>query len=168
LRVGIGVAIDGGIYAGNKNAAGEFIGFSWDPDIVGDLKHIPMRVEWGDADKRFFSEFIIELFSSFVSVVAVLNPEMVFAYGDLARYSTEVQQIVQRCVPQFNAIMERTSCVFSFADSSIFSVATGAALMYFLHLFSTTGYSFGRIDSVADWDAVFALSSQSKTAVQCV
>ncbi len=167
MGVGIGVAIDGTIYPGNKNAAGEFIGFSWDPVIVGEVKHIPPSIERLDADRRLFAEFIIELFSSFVSVVAVLNPEMIFAYGELARNSAEVQQIIYECVPQFNAILERTACGFGFRDSSMFSVATGAALMYFLHLFSTTGYTIDRIDSVADWDAVFALS-QGKTTLQCV
>jgi biotin operon repressor len=145
LGIGIGVAIDGSIYAGNQNASSEFI---------------------ANADKGLFTEFVVELFSRFVSVVAVLKPEMVFAYGDLVKHSAEVRRIINGCVPQFNAILERTSCGFSFADSSIFSVSTGAALMYFLQLFSIPGYHFDKVASVADWDAVFARSLQGRTAAQ--
>jgi predicted NBD/HSP70 family sugar kinase len=116
LGGGIGVAINGAIYAGNQNAAGDLI---------------------TNADKQLFGEFVAELFSRFVSVVAVLKPDMIFVYGDLVRNASEVRQIINDCVPQFNAILKRTSCGFRFVDNSISSVAAGAALMYVLHFFST-------------------------------
>lgn len=166
VGIGIGVAIDGSVYSGNKNAAGEFLTASWKGDHIGQTGLSAKNIKTVKTDEDAFAELVVDLFISLVSVISVLNPEIIFLYGELASRFPLVKKIIDEQVPQFNILLQRTSCRLECCGDSDFAAATGAAMMYFLHLFSISGQNSGRFKYDVDWDAIFALSrteTQSET-----
>jgi hypothetical protein len=115
-----------------------------------------------ETDASAFEAWVVDLFSSLVPVVSVLDPETVFAHGELARRASDVSAILECGVPQFRALLDRSACGFVFSDSSTLSVATGASQMFFLHLFSVPGASSGGSQVLMDWDAVFRMSNMGR------
>ncbi len=158
MGVGMGLAIGGTVYSGSKNAAGEFVSISWRNSGTGQTGLPAEVMNSVESDPAAFEQWVVDLFTSFVSVVSVLDPAVVFFHGELARHSAKVLEITGKRVPQFDALLQRSACSVVFGDGSEFSVATGAALMFFLYLFSVPGTSTGQIGRSIDWDTVFKLT----------
>lgn len=158
MGVGLGLAIGGTVYSGSRNAAGEFVSGSWRDGGTGQTGLPTEVMDSLESDFAAFERWVVDLFASFVPVVSVLDPAAVFFHGELARQSARVLQIIEDRVPQFDALVRRSSCSVVFGDGSESSVATGAALMFFLYLFSVPGTSTGRIGRSIDWDTVFKLT----------
>jgi len=164
MSVGLGVAFGGSVFSGSKNAAGEFVSLSWRKEGTGQTGLPPSVMGSLETDAAAFEEWVVDLFSSLVPVVSVLDPETVFAHGELARRATDVSSILERRVPQFGALLDRSACAFTFSNSSTLSVATGSAQMFFLHLFSVPAASDNANQILADWDAVFRMSISGRQA----
>lgn len=162
MSVGLGVAFGGSVFAGSKNAAGEFVSLSWRKEGNGQTGLPPAVMGNLETDASAFEAWVVDLFSSLVPVVSVLDPETVFAHGELARRASDVSAILECGVPQFRALLDRSACGFVFSDSSTLSVATGASQMFFLHLFSVPGASSGGSQVLMDWDAVFRMSNMGR------
>lgn len=158
MGVGLGLAIGGSVYSGSRNAAGEFVSVSWRDGGTGQTGLPPEVMNSLESDSASFEQWVVDLFASFGSVVSVLDPAAVFFHGELARHSARVLEIVEKRVPQFNALLKRSSCGVFFGDGSEYSVAVGAALMFYQYLFSVPGSSTGEIGRSIDWDTVFKLT----------
>jgi len=113
-----------------------------------------------EGDPQSFAKWTVDLFESLLPVISVLDPAKVFLHGELARHADTVKKVVAEQVPQFNVLLKRSLCVVEYGDGSNYSVAVGAALMYFLYLFMIPGGSTGAIGSAIDWDTVFELSDR--------
>jgi len=159
MGVGLGLAIGGTVYSGSKNAAGEFVSGSWRNGGTGQTGLPASVMDSLERDSDAFEQWVVDLFTSFVPVVSVLDPAAVFFHGELARHSAKVLGIIEKRVPQFEALVKRSSCSVVFGDGSDYSVATGAALMFFLYLFSVPGTGTGQIGRSIDWDTVFKLTA---------
>jgi predicted NBD/HSP70 family sugar kinase len=162
MGIGIGLAIDGSVFSGNNYRAGEFLTPSWKGESVGQTGLSAKSRKTPASDEAAFRELVVELFSSMISVVSVLNPGTVFLYGELVARSSLVKEIIDEQVPQFNILLQRIDCDLVFTADNDFAAATGAAMMYFLHLFSLSGYRSDRFNYAADWDTIFARSSGGK------
>ncbi|MDR2028100.1 MAG: ROK family transcriptional regulator [Treponema sp.] len=162
MGIGIGLALDGFVFPGNNHRAGEFLAPSWRGDTVGQTGLMAKSRKTPAADEAAFKELVAELFSSLISVVSVLDPGTIFLYGELVTRASLVNKIIQEEVPQFNVLLERMACDLVFTRDDDFAAATGAAMMYFLHLFSLSGYCANRFDYTVDWDTLFALASGEK------
>lgn len=160
MSLGIGVAIGGSVYSGSKYAAGEFVSLSWRGDKAGQTGLDDVILNTLESDPQSFAQWTVDLFESLLPVISVLDPAKVFLHGELARHSDIVKEIVASRVPQFNILLKRSLCAVEFGDGSNYSVAIGAALMYFLYLFMIPGGSTGAIGSAIDWDTVFELSER--------
>ena len=164
MNVGLGVALGGRVFPGRGNAAGEFASLSWRKEGNGQSGLSPEVRGNPKSDESAFESWVVDLFSSLVPVVSVLDPEVVFAHGELARRASDVSVILDRDVPQFRVLLERSGCGFVFSDSGMLSVATGAAQMFFLHLFSVPGASTGGIKALMDWESVFRMSNMGRNS----
>jgi predicted NBD/HSP70 family sugar kinase len=162
MGIGIGLAIEGFIFSGNNHRAGEFLARSWQGGTVGQTGLIAKSRKTLASDEAAFKELVAELFSSLISVISVLDPGTIFLYGELAARASLVKKIIREQAPQFNILLQRMACELVFTGDNDFAAATGAAMMFFLHLFSLSGYRSGRLNYAADWDALFALSSGEK------
>lgn len=157
MGVGLGLAIGGRVFAGSKCAAGEFVSGSWRNESIGQTG-LPLETMKAIAtEDSAFSDWVVDLFSSLVSVVSVLNPEAFFAHGELARRSSFVVSILEKYIPQFSGILEKSKCSLIFGDGSDDLVAIGAAQMFFLALFSVPGCNLNSVSSLIDWDTVFEI-----------
>jgi predicted NBD/HSP70 family sugar kinase len=164
MGVGISVAIDGSVYSGSRHAAGEFVSNSWRQGHAGQTG-LPLEVmERLDLDPEAFAKWVVDLFSSLVPVIAIFDPEGLFVHGELARRAADVRTIVADRVPQFGAYLERSGCEISYGDGSVYSIATGAAMMYLLQLFSAPVTAVENSIPV-EWDSVFRLIESQKVAI---
>lgn len=162
MSVGIGVAIGGAVYAGSKHAAGEFVSQSWRSDSHGQTGLSPDRMRLVRSDPEAFAEWTCDLFASFLPIVAVLDPEAVFIHGELARKSDAVKALLAGRVPQFGALLSRTGCELRFGDGDDYSVAAGAAQMFYMNLFSVPACSNNELGTAIDWDSVFEITARSR------
>jgi predicted NBD/HSP70 family sugar kinase len=162
MGIGIGLAIEGFVFSGTNHRAGEFRAPSWKGGEVGQTGLIAKGRKTPASDEAAFKELVAELFSGLISVVSVLDPGTIFLYGELVTRASLVKKIIHERVPQFNILLQRISCDLVFTGDDDFAAATGAAMMYFLHLFSLSGCCSDRFKYTADWDALFALSSGEK------
>lgn len=165
MGVGLGVALDGNVFSGSKNAAGEFVSISWkgSKDNPTGQNGLPAEVLGSiENDPESFALWVLDLFSSLIPVISVLDPEAVFVHGELARNADRVKKILEDRVPQFDCLLKKQSCSFAFENGSTSSVATGAALMYFLNLFSVPGSNVESCGMSLEWDTVFKLSAAGR------
>ncbi len=162
MSVGIGVAIGGAVYPGSKHAAGEFVSHSWRSGANGQTGIDPDLMRRVRTDDAAFAEWTVDLFGSFLPVVAVLDPESVFVHGELARRGEYVREILAARVPQFGAIMERTGCELRFGTGDDCLVAAGAAQMFYMNLFSVPACSNNELGTALDWDSVFAITARHR------
>lgn len=162
MSVGIGVAMGGGVYAGSKHAAGEFVSHSWRESSHGQTGLDPERMKLVRTDGEVFAEWTVDLFASFLPVIAVLDPEAVFIHGELARQVDAVRSILSERVPQFGAILERTGCDLRFGNGDDYSVAAGAAQMFYMNLFSVPACSNNELGTAIDWDSVFEITARNR------
>lgn len=160
MSVGLGVAFAGRVFSGSRNAAGEFVSVSWRDASKGQTGLPDTSMDRLRDDTVAFADWVVDLFSSLVPVVSALDPEAVFAHGELARRSSEVTLVLRNRAPQFLSLLERLACPLTFGNGSSFSVATGAAMMFFQHLFSAPGCDIPEGQETVDWEAVFALSAK--------
>jgi predicted NBD/HSP70 family sugar kinase len=159
MGIGIGLAIEGFVFSGNNYRAGEFLAPSWKGQPVGQTGLTAKSRRNIASDEAAFRELVVEVFSNLISVISVLNPGTIFLYGELTARASLVKKIIQEQVPQFSILLGRIACDLVFTENNDLAAATGAAMMYFLHLFSLSGYRSGKFNLTADWDTIFARSS---------
>jgi predicted NBD/HSP70 family sugar kinase len=159
MDVGIGLAIEGSVFSGDKHRAGEFIAPPWKGGPAGRPGPLVKGRRHTASGEAAFRELTAELFFNLINVVSVLNPGTIFLYGGLTTRASLVKEIIRERVPHFNLLLRRISCDLVFTGNSDLAAATGAAMMYFLNLFSLSGNRTGKFNFIADWDAVFARSS---------
>jgi predicted NBD/HSP70 family sugar kinase len=162
MGIGIGLAIEGFVFSGSNHRAGEFLAPSWKGVEVGQTGLTAKTRKTPESDEAAFKELVAELFSSLISVVSVLDPGTVFLYGELVTRASLVKKIIREQAPQFNLLLRRINCELVFTQDDDFAAATGAAMMYFLHLFSLSGCCSDSFKYTIDWDTLFALSSGEK------
>ncbi|MCD1654301.1 ROK family protein [Treponema zuelzerae] len=160
MSVGLGLALSGSVYSGAGYAAGEFVSVSWRPGKAGQSGISDELMKNIEKDEQAFSVWAQDLFSSLVPVVSVFNPQAVFAHGELARQKEKVLRIIEERVPQFASLLETVGAGLKFGDGELHSLAEGAALMFFLLLFSVPGGSSASSSRGIDWDAVFEIASR--------
>lgn len=160
MAIGMGIAIGGSVYSGSKHAAGEFISVSWRNGEIGQNGLSANVLKLLESDEKALTEWIIDLFTSVVPILSVLDFESVFLHGELARNAPHILKIVEQCVPQFNAFLRRSGCTIKIGSGSEHCIASGAALMFFIYLFSVPGASTGCIGRSIDWDGVFKLTKE--------
>lgn len=162
MSVGIGVAIGGVVYSGSRHAAGEFVSLSWRGSQHGQTGLPAERMRLVKTDPEAFAEWTGDLFASFAPIVAVLDPEAVYIHGELARRKDAVSAILAERVPQFGAWLEKAGCELRFGDGDDFSVAAGAAQMFFMNLFSVPACTSGEYGTSIDWDSVFGRTARNR------
>lgn len=160
LAVGIGVALNGRVYAGSKHAAGEFVSIRWNGDMVGQ-GNFSVPEEGLPETGGIAEQWIRDLFESLIPVITVFDPHAVIIHGEFARHRETVESVLKRDVPLFDALLKRTGCLLRFSDGDRRSVALGAAHMFLMRLFSITAGDVAVSTRDADgfrlvsWDSLF-------------
>lgn len=162
MGVGLGLALDGTVYTGTRFGAGEFISVSWREGREGQTGLSEEIMTTLQTNNNSFTIWVEDLFTSLVPLISLLDLEGVYAHGELSRRADFVNSIIAERVPQFKALLDRCGCEFTLGNGSEFSVAIGAAQMFFLQLFSLPLFSGRDPSSVLEWDTIFKLANKKK------
>lgn len=152
LAVGIGVALNGRVYEGSKHAAGEFVSYHWNGDMVGQGKSFVPEKGLSASD-GILEGWVLELFESLIPIVTVLDPHALIIHGEFARHRSVVETVLKRDVPLFDSLFRKTSCIFRFSDGARHSVALGAAHMFLMRLFGNMAEDVAGVS--VSWDSLF-------------
>lgn len=152
LAVGIGVALNGRVYEGCKHAAGEFVSYHWNGDVVGQ-GDFSVPGEGIPDHGGILDEWIPELFESLIPVISVFDPHAVIIHGEFARHRAAVETALKRNVPLFDCLLRKTGCILRFSDGDRHSVALGSAHMFLMRLFGNMAEDAAGL--TVSWDSLF-------------
>ena len=136
IGAGMGIIINGNVYRGSHNAAGEFKSVSWGKGLFNqsglDMKILRDTIN----DKTSLSLWIEDTFRSLVPVISTMDFGTVILHGNPFCDVEWVKQIIQDKVPAFAEIIRNTGCKVVFDSSDECISARGAAMMCLQKLFS--------------------------------
>lgn len=156
IGVGMGIVIGGKVHHGASFAAGELISMgriSGADDRAGTLPRPLSKAPSGSAERRRFAR---DLFDRLVPVVTALDPQAVYAHGDLAAFG-EAREAAFEEGTAFREVMASGKRTFEIVDDA-HSVSFGAAASLLDRLFSVP---VPGVSAPADWEAVFSAAGRS-------
>ncbi len=136
IGTGMGIIINGNVYRGSHNAAGEFKSVSWRKGLFNqsglDMKILRETIN----DRDSLSLWLEDTFKSLVPVISTMDFGTIILHGNPFGDVEWVKQTITDKVPAFAEIVSNTKCkiVFDSADECI--SARGAAMMCLQKLFS--------------------------------
>ena len=164
VGVGVGFAtiINGNVYQGSHNAAGEFVSLSWKPgsnDQSGLDKEILMTPK---VDEASWEAWMDDTFRSIVPLLAIMDFRKVLLYGEPFMDKEKVETFFREKLPQFATVLEKTYCTLEI-ESQIENVsALGAGLMCLQNLFTVPSLEESGEDFSSHWDDIIALSAKQR------
>ena len=164
VGVGVGFAtiINGAVYQGSHNAAGEFVSLSWKPgagDQSGLDKEILRTPKINDAS---WEAWMDDTFRSIVPLMAIMDFRKVLLYGEPFMDTEKVERFFRDKLPQFATILEKTYCTLEI-ESRIENVsALGAGLMCLQNLFTVPSLEEQGENFSSHWDDIIALSAKQR------
>ena len=161
IGTGMGIIIDGTVYRGSHNSAGEFRSLSWkdgDDNQSGLGLDILKKTL---TDTEALSVWMVDTFHSLVPLCAVMDFQKVILHGNPFVNSDFVMEILENRIPAFPGILKRTKCelVFNAEDEAV--SAKGAALMYLHELYSIPDLE-GDNSERWSWDEVMEFSHRQR------
>lgn len=162
IGVGIGLSIGGKVYHGSHSSAGEFCSLSWRGDSIGQTGLDEALLIRSAYDEEAWRVWMVDLFSSMVPVVSVMDPRVIFIHGKPFSDEKKILSLLEADCPQFLAILKKINCklIFDAQDESV--VAKGAAMMYLQKLFAVPELSEIESRSHFDWDDVIDQANRKK------
>ncbi len=162
IGVGIGLSIGGKVYRGSHYSAGEFCSLTWRGGCVGQTGLDEKLLMLSATDEEAWRAWMVDLFSSLVSVISVLDPRVVFIHGKPFSDKKKIEAMLEADCPQFMAILEKIHCklIFDADDESV--VAKGAAMMYLQKLFAVPELSEMESKVHFTWDDVIEQANRRR------
>ncbi|MDD4010958.1 MAG: ROK family transcriptional regulator [Sphaerochaetaceae bacterium] len=158
VGIGIGIAIDGDVYHGSNNAAGEFCSYSWRKGIDGQM-NLPIEILKASGSSIEAWKIILgELLSNLMPVVTILDPETVYLMGSPFASQTGTMELIKTVMPQFLDILEKTGCALAIHGDDSMVVAKGAAMMFLQKIFNVPELSETDKPTHFDWDDIIRQS----------
>jgi len=162
IGVGIGLSIGEKVYRGSHYSAGEFCTLTWRGGCIGQTGLDEALLIRSAADEEAWRAWMIDLFSSLVPVVSVLDPRVVFIHGKPFSDEKKIEAMLEADCPQFLAILKKIKCklIFDAADESV--VAKGAAMMFLQKLFAVPELSDMESKVHFTWDDVIEQANRKR------
>ncbi len=152
LGIGLGLAIDGRVYAGQHWSAGEMVTHSWSAHHEGQS-----GLERSSDDQR---QFIRDFFTSLIPVISTLDPQSCIVQGEPLSANPDFPTLLKKEVPQFLPALERNGCAFVVEPFDPHAVAKGAAMAFLWKLYSMPEVSGQSSASRILWDEVMQSAAQ--------
>ena len=139
IGAGFGVIIDGKVYHGSHNGAGEFCSISWkrgNPNQSGLNTDLLKRTI---DDREALTSWIVDTFVSLVPFLAIMDFDTIILHGNPLSDEEWVRDVLEEKASSFLGVLDKIGCslVFETQDESV--SAKGAALMYLHELYSVPG-----------------------------
>jgi len=149
LAVGLGIALDGRVYGGSTYAAGEFFSTFWTGEVAGQNSYSMLDTgRYPSESER--AGWVKDVFHSLIPAISIFNPHALIVHGEFAHRCDTVRRILKQEVPVFEKLLKRTGCSLLFSTAEDRVVATGAAHMFLMKLFSMSSVG----EDAMCWDAV--------------
>ena len=136
IGAGFGVIIDGKVYHGSHNSAGEFCSLSWkrgNPNQSGlDTDLLKRTID----DKEALADWLVDTFQSLVPFFAIMDFDTVILHGNPLSDEAWTRKMLEERIPSFLGILEKIGCSLIFETNDESVSAKGAALMYLNQLYS--------------------------------
>lgn len=162
IGAGFGLIIDGKVFRGSHNAAGEFKSISW-KDGMNNQSGLPVDVLRSTADDRKCLELWIEdTFKSFIPVLSIMDFDKVVFHGNPFEDKQFVLGALNRKVPEFFNLVERYHCEVLFDSNDECVSASGAAMMCLHNLFSVPDLKDPEVRERLTWERIIALSKAQR------
>ncbi len=162
IGVGIGLSIGAKVYRGSHFSAGEFCSLTWRGGCIGQTGLDEDLLVRSAIDEEGWKAWMVDLFSSLVPVVSVLDPRVVFIHGKPFSDQKKIEAMLEADCPQFLAILKKINCklLFDADDESV--VAKGAAMMYLQRLFAVPELSDMESKVHFTWDDVIEQANRKR------
>lgn len=162
IGTGVGVIVNGKVYRGSHNGAGEFKTISW-RDGLNNQSGLPADIlRRTQDDSRCLELWVEDTFKSFVSVFSVMDFEKVLFHGNPFSDEKWITGTIRKRVPEFFGILENTGCSYIFDSLDECVSARGAAMMCLQNLFSIPDLRTSGKESESWEKTVAFLKSQCK------
>ena len=139
IGAGFGVIIDGNVYHGSHDSAGEFCSITWNRGNPNQSGLSAELLKKTIDDREALSEWMVDTFSSLVPFFAIMDFKTVVLHGNPFADGAWTRKVLEERVPQFMGVLEKIGCdlVIESKDESV--SAKGAAYMYLHDLYSVPG-----------------------------
>ncbi len=162
IGAGFGLIIDGKVFRGSHNAAGEFKSISW-KDGMNNQSGLPIDVLRSTVDDKNCLELWIEdTFRSFIPVLSIMDFDKIVFHGNPFEDKEFVLDVLSRRVPEFLNLAEKYHCEVLFDSNDECVSASGAAMMCLHNLFSVPDLKDSDMSEKLTWEKIIALSKQQR------
>ena len=139
IGAGLGVIIDGKVYHGSHNGAGEFCSVTWksgNPNQSGlSTELLKKTID----DKEALASWMEDTFISMVPFFAIMDFDAVILHGGPFSDEEWTRKTIEERASSFIGVLEKTGCTLVFESQDESVSAKGAALMYLHELYSVPG-----------------------------
>ncbi len=152
IGIGLGIAIDREVYHGAHSSAGEFCSATWHDNPNGQTGIADKELKKMRSDEVVFKQWIKDIFTSFVPLLSVFDPEVLYILGTPFKDKDYILETVKTEAPGFLKVLDRYNIRLEFEPEEELFVAKGAAMMYLQNMFSIPEIS--KMDSrmYFDWE----------------
>lgn len=155
IGVGIGLCLDGRVYHGSHHSSGEIRTLSWREGLDGQTGLPESLLIKTVDDPEAWAAFMVDLFSSLVPVISVLDPRVLFVHGKPFCDEAKLLGLLEAACPQFNEVLKLVGCRLIIDTSDSNAVAKGAAMMFLQKLFAVPELSDYESKTHFEWEDVF-------------
>ncbi len=161
IGTGMGLIIEGNVYHGSHNAAGEFRSLTWkkgQDEQSGLGLEILKKTLY---DKEALKSWMVDTFHSLVPFLAIMDFQKVILHGNPFKDEEWVRSTLENYIPSFIGILKKTNCelVFNSTDEAV--SAKGAAVMYLYNLYSIPDLEKDNPDK-RSWDEIIEFSLKQR------
>lgn len=162
IGAGFGLIINGKVFRGSHNAAGEFKSVSW-KEGMNNQSGLPDEILRSTVDNQKSLELWIEdTFKSFIPVLSILDFDKVILHGNPFEDKEFVLNVLNHRVPEFMDLAKEYGIEVLFDSSDECVSASGAAMMCLHNLFSVPDLKEENLNERMTWEKVIALSKQQR------
>ncbi|MFA6890964.1 MAG: ROK family transcriptional regulator [Sphaerochaetaceae bacterium] len=135
VGIGMGVVIDGSLYRGWTNRAGEFRSVLYSgSSFNGQLALTNENLIALETDEHLQRAFMKELLSNLFSAEAIINPRTIFLGGDLVKKAL-VERVLQTEFPSMGTYVQEEESLFHIVDDATWDVSHGACITVLSSMF---------------------------------
>ena len=164
VGVGVGFAtiINGNVYQGSHNAAGEFVSLSWMPGSDNQSGLDKDILKTPKVNEASWEAWMDDTFRSIVPLLAIMDFRKVILYGEPFMDREKVETFFRDKLPQLTTVLGKTDCRLEI-ESQIGNVsALGAGFMCLQNLFTVPSLEESGEDFSSHWDDIIAFSSRQR------
>jgi predicted NBD/HSP70 family sugar kinase len=131
----MGVVIDGSLYRGWTNRAGEFRSVLYSgSSFNGQLALTNENLIALETDEHLQRAFMKELLSNLFSAEAIINPRTIFLGGDLVKKAL-VDRVLKTEFPSMETYVQEEESLFHIVDDATWDVSHGACITVLSSMF---------------------------------